>query len=144
MAQPTSASLNAEIMSDPKGIGYGTFVSGGSDTDVARLLNSTYAGVGVVYRSDLMPQEVLKSLVWTEVNIKPQTHLTILQMLLQPRMIDTSESRIRDLFIGMFPSGSTLANLTAVAQVVNPTRAEELWGNHTTISITEVAHALGR
>jgi len=142
MPIPTSASLNTEIMTDPKGLGYGAFVSGGNDTGLTATLNSTYATVGIVYRMDLMPQEVLKSLVWTELSTKTQVQIEILQLLLQPRQIDASQQNIRDIFVGLFPSGSTIANLTAVAKVVNPSRAQELWGADVSITIAEVAKSI--
>lgn len=142
MTQPTLTQIHDEIINNPKGLAYSASVAIGNDTGVALILNSTYAGVGIVYRSELMPQEVLKSLVWSELSVKSSTHIQILQLLLAPRMVDAGQQTIRDIFVGLFPSGSTIANLDAVAKVVGPTRAEELWGAGTIISSDSVAHAL--
>lgn len=138
----TSAQLASEINLDPKALGYAPHVTSGNDSAIASILNSTYAGVAVVYRSNLLPQEVLKSLVWAELSTKTAVQIAIIQLLLAPNFIDAGQVTIRDIFVGIFPTGATINNLNAISKVVNPTRAEELWGAPTKITATEVAIAL--
>lgn len=138
----TSAQLATEINTDPKALGYAAFVTAHDRLGLAAKLNATYAGVAVVWRTDLKSWEVLAALVESEVTSLTQLQWTRVQTLLIPSMIDASNANIRAQFGGIFAGKTvTLANLNAVGAKASPSRAEELWGYRTIISDTDVANA---
>lgn len=138
----TSQQLADEITTDPKGLGYAAFVAAHDRQGLAAKINSTYPGVGTVWRTDLKPWEITASLVESEVSGMTQVQWLRVQTLLIPPMIDASQTNIRAQFSGIFSGkAQTLANLTAVAAKANPSRAEELWGYRTLITDTDIANA---
>lgn len=141
----SNAQLKSEIDNDPKQLGLVAARDRGDDATIAQLLNTTYATVGTVWRTDLSAGEVLACLVESEVSPLNATQWTRVLTLLMPGTIDASQQRIRDQFAGIFVTKAvTIANLLAVAKRPAPTRAEELWGAGTTISDRDVAAAYGR
>ena len=139
----TSAQLATEITTDPKSLGYGASATS-SYAAIAAKLNATYAGVGIVWRTDLSASEIVGCLVWSDLSAATVTQWTALQTLLIPAKIDASNANVRALFAGLFASAATtLANLTAAAKKASPSRAEELWGYGTVISDNDIGHALG-
>lgn len=139
----TLQQLHDELMNDPKALNYAAHLSEGDDTGVAAILNSTYAAVGTVWRQSLTAAEVLGSLVDTEVAAWTQLQWTAFQCLISTGTVDATNARIRALFAKLV-SGQSLTNLTAIAKVVTPTRAEELFGAGTVIPEAQVAAAMGR
>lgn len=139
----TSAQVAAEINNDPKALGFAALKLTGDDQGIANKLNANYPGVATVYRADVKSGEILGSLLASEVGAWTAVQWTALTALLIPGTVDASNARIRALFSALLPAGS-LANATAVASVVLPSRAAELWGANTVVSATDVARALGR
>jgi hypothetical protein len=144
MSAFTTAQLTAEINTDPKALGYAAFVASGNDTGVAALLNATYAGVGTVWLTRVPTSALVGSIVWADVSGMTQAQVELLQLLLLTGTVDASNPNIRGMFTGLFAGKTTLTNMTAAAQKVAPSRAEELWGAGTTVTVLDVAHALGR
>lgn len=139
----TTAALAAEITTDPKALGYAAFVLSGDDTALADRLNTTYAGVGVVRRM-VTNTEIVQCFVAAELKTRTQTQLLSMQLVLAPKMVDTSIGNIVDIFADVWAGTATLSALDVLSRVPAPTRAEELWGAGTVITATNVAHALGR
>lgn len=143
---PTLQQLRDEIDNDPVALGYAPLVAAGDYLGIVAKLNSTRAGVGVVWRTNMTGAEVLGSLVWSEISSLSTNNWLALQSLLIPSTpIDASNARIRAIFGGLFPAGTfpqTNANLVAMGQKGNPTRAEELWGFGTIVSEQDVANAV--
>lgn len=141
----TFAQLASEINTDPKAFNYATPKNAGDDGAVAAIFNATYAGVGIVWRTNLTAKDILSAIVWSEVSGFTNAQVGWLNALLVPLTIDASKATIRAMFGGLFAStATTLANLTAIAKVPSPTRGEELFGAGTLISAQDIAHALGR
>lgn len=144
MPTPTRQQLAAEITNDPKSLGYAPLVLGGDRLGIANKLNSTYAGVGIIWRTDLIAADILASLVATEVQAWTTTQWVALQTLLIPGKIDASKTTIRNLFSTLLGSATaSLANVTAVAKSPISSRAEELWGYGTRITENDIAAAIG-
>jgi hypothetical protein len=141
----TLSQLADEINNDPKSLGYSTLVASGDDSSIAGLLNSTYAGVGTVYRPNVGAGEVMGSLVWSEVSGLTTNNWLALHSMLLPASIDATKSTVRNFFNGLFPTGSfatTNANLLTVAKKASPSRAEELWGAGTVVPFLDVSRAI--
>jgi hypothetical protein len=141
----TTAQLLTEINTDPKALGYAPLKAANNYLGLVAKLNATYAGVGVVFRTDVQAQEVLASLVWSEISNLITNNWLTLNSLLIPGVIDASKVTIRNIFAGLFPAGTfplTSAALTAIAQKAAPSRAEELWGYGTIVGEQDVAHAI--
>jgi hypothetical protein len=106
------------------------------------LLNAAYAGVGTVWRTNLSARDLLAAVVWSEVSTFTAAQWAAFQTMLIPGVIDASKQTIRDQFAGIFATKvATLANMSAVAKVTAPTRAEELWGAGIVITTDDVAAA---
>jgi hypothetical protein len=141
----TLAQLAAEITNDPKALGYAAPVAAGSLSGLAALINGTYPGVGTVWRTDVAAAELLGGIVWAEVSGFTAAQWEAVEVMLVPLTVDASNANVRAFFAGVFAGKTaTIANLTAIAQRANPSRAEELWGYGTVVSTTDIAHALGR
>lgn len=139
------AALAAEINNDPKALGYAALKASGSDADLAAKINATYVGVGSVWRTNVTAAELLSCIVWAEVSAFTAVKWAAVQVFLTPLVLDASQQRIRDFFAGAFSGcAATLANMSAMAKVTAPSRAEELWGAGNAVSATDIARALGR
>lgn len=136
----TNTQLANEINNDPKALGYAAFVSAHDRVGLANKLNATYAGVGVVWRNDLKSLEIVGAIINGEVTGFTAAQWARVQVLIAPPVIDASNANVRGQFSGIF-TGTSLANLTAVAQKANPSRAEELWGYNTRINDQDIANA---
>ena len=138
----TAQELHDEITTDPKGLGYGALLAAGDDEGVATLLNSTYAGVGIVYRPNLPAHEILGSLVAAEVAGWTQVKWVAFTALISTGTVDATNPNIRALFQQLVGAGTaSLANMNNAAKVTSPTRAEELWGAGTIITSSDVGVA---
>jgi hypothetical protein len=142
MSQPTPAQLKAELTADPKARGYAASITASNWGAVAAKLNSTYAGVGVVYRSSIPNYELQAAILPADFGLLATNGKGILlQILLANRMVDGTSANIRGQFSSVFAAGTTLTALGAVAQVAAPTRAQELWGDTASVSAEDCAIA---
>jgi hypothetical protein len=141
----TNAQLTTELNTDPKALGYAALRSASNYIGLAAKVNSTYAGVGVVFRNDVTANEVLVALVWSEISALTTNNWLALHALLIPEVIDATKATIRAIFAGLFPAATfplTSASLTALAKKAGPSRADELWGYGTVVGEQDVANAL--
>jgi hypothetical protein len=141
----TNTQLVTEINTDPKSLGYAALKTAMNYKGLAAVLNSTYTGVGTVFRTDVRAQEVLSALVWSEISSLATNSWLTLNSLLIPGIIDATKTTIRNLFTGLFPSATfptTASNLNAIAIKASPSRAEELWGYGTSVGEQDVATAI--
>jgi hypothetical protein len=144
----TSAQLRTELTTDPKARGYAALLTAAEASHdwqpVADKVNSTYAGVGTVWRPNISAQELLSCIVWTDVSTFTAAQWEALSVMLIPLRIDATQQRVRDFFAGLFTGkAATSNNLLATAQVAAPTRAEELWGAGTVVQANDCAIAAG-
>jgi hypothetical protein len=144
---PTVAALHDELTADPKALGYAPLVAAarvnGDWQSVADRVNTTYAGIATVFRPNVSAQELLTCIVWAEVAAFTATQWAALQCMLAPLRVDATQLTVRNFFAGLFAGkAGTLAALTAIAKVVAPTRAEELWGAGVVVSAGDCATAL--
>lgn len=136
------AALTAELTNDPKTLGYAALIAAHNRVGIAAKLNSTYAGVGTIWRTDLTSSEIMACLVWSEVSAANVTQWTSFQTLLIPPTVDASKAAVRALFAGLFAAATvTLGNLTAAGKSALSSRAEELWGYGTRITEQDIANA---
>lgn len=144
----TLTQLAAEINTDPKALGLAALkaqANAAGDEAIAAKLNATYAGVGVVYRTDVTPSELLACIVWSEVSAFTATQWSACTAMLSAGNVDASKVTIRNFFAGLFTAATTTkASMDTVARIVNPTRAEELWGHSMGVSAYDVQKAMGR
>jgi hypothetical protein len=157
--------LTSELQSDPIGYGYTSRINNGDDSGLADLLNLVRDGTNggpsiVIRRSDIPSQSVWESIDVNDYTALP-TNPNNSQLSIERRFLSWMEglsniSKIRLLnddgtnnqvfknFGQMFPSGTpTFQRLTVLANR-NGSRAEQLFGTNTFISITNIAQALGR
>jgi hypothetical protein len=140
----TPAQLAAELNTDPKTLGYAALIAAKDRIGLAAKINSTYAAVGTVWRTDLRAAEILAALVETEITALTTNGWLQLQTLLIPGTVDASQVTIRNQFNGLLGAfATTIANLLAVAKKANPSRAEELWGYAVRVTEQDVAGAIG-
>lgn len=143
---PTLQQLASEINSDPGAYGYAAQKSAGSDSGIVALLNGPTKTVNpTVWRTSVAAAELLGCIVWSEVSTFTAVKWAAAQAMLTPGTVDASNANIRAFFAGAFAGATqTIANMTTIAKVAAPTRAEELWGPGTVIGSIDVAKALGR
>ena len=140
----TTAQLTAEIQNDPAGLGYAAFFDAADeDQQIAGLLNQVRGTISV-FLPNVSPSAVAAALVKADWDALAAGDKQLFASLLAVQSFDLTSASLRLLFGALFPAGSTTrANLLAIASR-NGSRAEQLWGTGTSVSLTAVAVALGR
>lgn len=143
MAEFSLQALHDEIEADPLGIGYkeqdGTWTS---DQMIADLINDPANG-DTVQRNHILPQEIIEQIVideWDALTVSQRQYVALLPSL---PIVDAIQNgtEVRANLLTIFGAGTvTRANLIEVVQK-DGSRAEVLWGEGTTVSISQVAHA---
>lgn len=145
----TPAELQAEILTDPTGIGYaawldpdparrGTSVDRTNDAEIAKLLNAPRTPL---LRRTISTSDVLDAIDWRDVVATEEGKLRII--LSQPE-VPIGQQRIRDaLAAALLNTNGTRTRIAALA-TRQGSRAEQLWGVGTSIHHLDVARALGR
>lgn len=140
-AVPISA-LTTELQTDPTGRGYAAHVATGNHDELARLINEFQGGI-TVEKPSITSQELIDSVVQTEYGGLSAANRQYFDMLAGSARIDTRTGRpARVGLLNIFAAGTTTrTNLTAVVQR-NGSRAEQLWGYGTVVTVAEIGQAL--
>lgn len=129
--------LKTEIDSDPKGLGY----SGKTDQWITDKLNEIGASSETKTKSSISTADVLKALVWTELNALNEKEIALLNLFTYGDNINPSNANIQNIFKGLFGvSTTTRANLIALSSEP-ATRGEIVFSAGTTINSWDVARA---
>ena len=150
--------LHDEIEADPEGLGYKN--GDGSwklDATIVDLINDPANG-SMITRKLIARNEVIYSIERGEcvqiaddtapAGLLSETERWWLSMALRSEVLDANDPEVMDTLLDMFPAegqrpgfrGTTRANLQGILQRQG-SRAEVLWGEGKTVSISEVAHA---
>lgn len=139
--------LATEINTDPTGIGYGPFVTSGTDVEVARLMNEVRTTVPTfkINRGAVPSQLVVNEIDATELDLLTTNQLLQLQVVTQFGTVDLGDASVRQILGGLFPAlGSTRTALIALAD--RPAARAEVYpgssGSGTIITAADVAKAL--
>jgi hypothetical protein len=142
MAEFTLQALHDEIENDPEGIGYKEGEAWKSDAVIAGLINDPANG-DIVQRSLVSPQEIIEQITiadWETISASQRQYVGLLPSLAVVSTIQNG-TEVRNNLLTIFGVGTTTRdNLIAVVQRQG-SRAEVLWGEGTTVSITQVAYA---
>lgn len=132
--------LKAEIINDPKSIGYATPWNAGSNQEVADLLNAVreICQVDVAYRE---AWELQNAVVYSEQAALDATRMTAWQNVLRCGRVEVRNSNMRGQILGIWVAGTTTRSNLAELQTRDSSRAEELWGDGVTVSLDDVRAA---
>lgn len=143
MTNYTIAQLKTELTTDPKGLGYSASYNSGDAQTTANIINHHYSGVGTVWKKSVPASDILGSLVWSEVSAWSQTQWEAINAMLAPLKVDASNTNVRTFFAGILSTATaSLANISVAAQVVSASRAQELWGDGTSVPWQDVSSAI--
>lgn len=105
--------LKQEIETDPKALGY----SGLGDQEIADKLNEVGGSSETKIKTSVATGDVLKALVFSEVEALTTKQIQILDLFTFGDNIDPSDTNIKELFKGLFGAGTTTrSNLLALAE----------------------------
>lgn len=149
----TSAQLFTELSTDPKTLDYATAYggpitsgSGGNDAAVLDALNLARSGAAYqlnkgVVATNLLLKEMVKADLIALLSGTP-AKMPILQLYLAQPTLDTSDQDIQDVFLDLFPAGTTSrTNLIAFFKRQG-SRMEVLCGVGTVATLTDVSCAI--
>jgi hypothetical protein len=133
--------LKTELNTDPTGRGYAAHVATGSTSLLAALLNEVQVGL-LINRSRLTGNEILSAIDTTEfVGIASEEKRANVRMLVGMSEIDPFGPAAA-IISSAFGGGSATVTALAAVRTRNGSRAEQLWGEGTSVSHFDVAHAL--
>lgn len=132
---PYLQDLKNELSNDPKIMGY----SGKSEEEIADLLNTIGGSNETVNAGVLESYEIVNALDASEITALTDAERTILGLIISAGKVDSSNPQIQAIFLNIFPTGTSRANLIALSKrSVN--RAEKL-GYPITIKPYHIARA---
>ena len=142
MAEFSLQALHDEIEADPEGIGYKIDGDWKGDQVIADLINDPANG-GVVQRQYINPQEVIEQITladWETISASQRLYIQLLPSLTIISAVQDG-TEVRNNLLTIFGAATTTRNnLIGVVQK-DGSRAEMLWGEGVTISISNVAYA---
>lgn len=138
-----TASLHAELFTDPLSLGYAGFISTGDDNSLSDLLNTHHSGGGFLVFAD----PVSPSVIFDVINPEDYTSLTTtdlarLQTIFTLPDVNLAVSATLDKVLGVFPNGSPSVLAITALQHRAGSRAEVLWGPGTVVTPNEVNEAI--
>jgi len=142
MAEYSLQALHDEIEADPEGLGYKIGGEWKEDAVIAGLINDPANGE-TIQRTNVQPKEIIEQITlvdWVAASAAERLYLQLLPALIE---ISTKENgtEVRTNLLDIFEAGTdTRNNLIAVVQR-DGSRAEVLWGEGRTISISQVGHS---
>lgn len=137
------ATLNAELETDPLGLGYATFVAAGNATHMAALVNDRSLGAGVVVVDSVTTTDMQRAVVATEylTLAAPQRDLW-LAILSASDSVPVADSLIRAQILAVWLAGTdTRSNLGAL-QTRPASRGELLFGAGVTVTALDCSMAI--
>jgi hypothetical protein len=142
MTEFTLQALHDEIENDPEGIGYKEGEAWKSDAVIAGLINDPANG-DIVQRSLVDTKEIIEQITladWDAISAAQRLYIQLLPALPVVSTIQNG-TEVRNNLLTIFGAGTTTRdNLIAVVERQG-SRAEVLWGEGMTVSITQVAYA---
>lgn len=149
----TLAQLNTELTTDPTAVGYAVTITSGDDTATAALINAVNPAI-TVKRIDIMPAEVLEAIDFADFATGLNAaHISWFESATQQRVLrltaeDGTDTRIlkniKNLLLANGAAGAnpqSRARLNALA-LRTGSRAEQLWGAGTIVTVPDISHAL--
>lgn len=119
---------------------YAADLAAGNLGGLAAALNVADKAVDAAteYRKDVSPKEVQQLISSAEVKALAQAERDMLQMLLGFDPIDASNPTVRAWFAAIFPAGATRTALDTMAKRALCSRAEQLFGTGTVVSVHDL------
>lgn len=146
MADFSLQALHDEIEADPEGLGYKDGAAWKGDQEIADLLNAlTGPGAATIMRKLIEPREIFDSIPYAEYEAysaaKREYLDTMLELVGGTGLVDANDAVVYANLLAVFPAGSDArANIVAKIQRTG-SRAEVLWGEGTTVSVSQVGHS---
>lgn len=134
--------LYNEITNDPTAIGYKTGATWKGDGVIAGLLNTVIVG-NTITRFNILPMEVINSIVLSELPQLSTDERWILDNLLSGGTVDATNSNTFSTLSTIFSNASMpLSRALLLAKIQRDgSRAEKLWGEGTVISNGDVGQS---
>lgn len=138
----TNQQLADEINLDPVSLGYAPLKASGSDSAIAGLLNQVRSTITINRRS-IEASEIMSVVEPGEYATAGPTNQKWFDLIVGVERVYLTAT-VRTFFSAVF--GATSATRPRILALINRngSRAEQLWGEGTAISHTDVAKALGR
>lgn len=137
------AVLTTELQGDPLALGYAAPLGAGSLGLVADVLNLVRPAV-TIRRGIVTGAAIIGALDVAEFNALTQLQLTRLMVVCSASGgVDTGADGTRAILGALFPPGSSRTALVALADRIG-SRAEQLFGFGTVVTVNDVARAIGR
>lgn len=133
--------LKTEILTDPSGVGYGSFLNRGDDEGIAKLINTVSTRFPI--DNTIIPSYLIVNNTapteWTALSANEKQRY---QTITGAGSVDASNTNIRTSFTTMFSGGSiTRANL--IGLLTSPgSRAEYLFGSDIGVNNSDISKAL--
>jgi hypothetical protein len=137
--------LRTELLTDPQSLGYAQYVSSGNDVALADLLNEKRAGVAYkIDRETVKAYEIFESVDKDELFALSNANNTKFQLILGMQDINLKGANTRASLGAIFGTGNAPLSRTAIIslQKRNGSRAEVLFGDGTSITISDISFAL--
>ena len=142
MAEFSLQALHDEIEADPMGIGYKVDSTWKGDQAIADLINDPTNGA-TVQRQYVDPQEIIEQIAlvdWETITASQRLYIQLLPSLTVISAVQDG-TEVRNNLLAIFGAATaTRANLIGVVEKAG-SRAEVLWGEGTTISVSQVGYA---
>lgn len=149
------AALKTELVTDPKALGYAPRIASGDHSALATLLNSTYAAAGNIQLGEVPCYLVRAAISLADWRLLTAEERAYLHMLLDGELVNLSLGMVDNNLVqagGIWAPGTGAGSaqargLDSRARLVSlkqrkATRAEELWGLDTQVTIADIPRAL--
>lgn len=133
--------LKTELQTDPTAIGYASLLAAGNHTALAAALNLVRATISV-FRGVIPTWELLSCVVKTEYAALTASDKQLFQIVLSCGEVDTTDSGIQTMLGSIYPNPSTTRTAMIARASRTGSRAEQLFGTGTAITIADIAKAL--
>lgn len=149
--------LKAELLTDPKGLGYAQHLATGNHSALAAILNATYPLAGNIQLGEVPCYLVRAAISIADWKLLTAEERAYLHMLLDGEMVNLSLGMVDNNLVqagGIWAPGTGAGSATArgldsrarlmTLKQRKATRAEELFGLDTQITIDHIPRALAR
>lgn len=141
------ATLKAELLTDPKALGYAQYLADGNHSALVALLMATYPAAGNVQLGDV-PCHKVRSCIsladWAAITPEQRAYL---HFLLDGETVNLSDGMVDDNLVkvgGIWPPGTALNSRQRIMTMKQKkaTRLEELFGLDSSVSVADIPPAL--
>lgn len=141
MAKPTNQQLHDEILNDPITLGYKIGATWKENNAIEALLNDTAVGGGSIDVLNVTKDQILASVVGSELGGLTTNKLLMWLILLQGENFNILDGEIRGQVQEVWAVGTTTRSNLASLQSRAGSRAEVLWGESTNVNTEDIAEA---